>query len=170
MSSMDSINEFADWLKDTPVATFVQESEWAFQALETVHVLALTLVVGTIAIVDLRLLGLAWTDRPVTEIARDCLKWTWGSFAFALLTGGLMFSSNAVKYLGAFPFRMKLLFLLLAGLNMLVFQLITARDIADWDRDRPVPLNGKIAGALSLALWIGIVTFGRWTGFVINPF
>ena len=170
MQTIASIEDFAGWLKDSPVANFIQESEWAFQALETAHVLALTLVVGTIAIVDLRLLGLASTDRKVTEIARDCLKWTWASFIVALLTGGLMFTSNAVKYLGALPFRLKLLFLLLAGLNMLIFQLITSRDIANWDHSRPVPVAGKIAGALSLALWIGIVTFGRWTGFVINPF
>lgn len=170
MLTVGSLTELGEWLAHTPVATFIQESGWAFQALETVHVLALALVVGTIAIVDLRLLGLASTDRPVTEITRDCLKWTWGSFVFALLTGGLMFASNAVKYLAAFPFRMKLLFLLFAGLNMLVFQLIAARDIGAWDRNRPVPLKGKIAGALSLMLWIGIVSFGRWTGFAINPF
>ena len=170
MPTIDSIDAFTRWLYDSPVATFIQESEWAFQALETVHVIAIALVVGTIAIVDLRLLGLASTQRPFAEIAKDCLKWTWAAFAVAVLSGGLMFTSNAVKYLGALPFRMKLLFLLLAGLNMLAFELITARDMAAWGRERPVPLAGKIAGALSLLLWLGTVTFGRWTGFAINPF
>lgn len=170
MPTIDSIDAFARWLYDAPVATFIQESGWAFQALETVHVIAIALVVGTIAIFDLRLLGLASRERPVADIAKDCLTLTWAAFAVAVLSGGLMFTSNAVKYLGAFPFRMKLLFLVLAGLNMLAFELITARDMATWRRERPVPMAGKIAGALSLLLWVGIVTFGRWTGFAINPF
>ena len=170
MSSIDSVNAFAAWLSDTQVANFIQESEWAFQALETIHVIAITLVVGTIVIVDLRLVGLASTGRAVTEVAKDCLKWTWGAFGIALITGSLMFTSNAVKYWGAFPFRMKLFLIFLAGVNMLVFELVTARGIAAWDRDRSAPPAAKIAGALSLALWIGIVTCGRWIGFVINPF
>ncbi len=170
MPDMDRINTFTAWLNDTPVAAFIQESDWAFQALETLHVIALTLVVGTIAIVDLRLMGLASIGRPVADVARDCLKWTWGAFAVALVTGSLLFVSNAPKYLAAFPFRMKLLFLFLAGVNMLIFELVTARGIVAWDSGRPTPPAAKIAGALSLALWTGIVAFGRWTGFAINPF
>jgi len=169
MSAINSLDTLGRWLADTPVAVFIQESEWAFQALETVHVIAVAIVVGTISIVDLRLLGFASTDRPVTDVMKDCLKWTWAAFGMAVASGGLMFVSNASKYLGATPFRMKVLFLLLAAINMLVFELITARDIASWNDDRESPRPGRIAAAFSLLLWVGIVAFGRWIGFVINP-
>ena len=82
--------------------------------------------------------------------------------------GALMFISQPVGYFHNVAFRLKILLLVLAGLNMLVFQLITGRDVAAWD-GAVVPVAGRIAGMLSLALWIAIVFFGRQVGFTMSP-
>jgi hypothetical protein len=164
---LQSITDFLTALEATPLSFFIRESVWAFPTIESVHVIAVALVVGMIAIVDLRLLGLASTRHAVTGLSRDVLPWTWTAFVFAVVAGTLMFVSQPVDYFGNTAFRIKILLLLFAGLNMLVFQLITYRSVADWDRDTPVPLAGKIAGAVSLTCWVAIVFFGRQIGFTM---
>jgi hypothetical protein len=151
-------------LQDLGFATSIRESDWLFPTIETVHVLALVLVVGSIMMVDLRLLGLAYKRRPISELTGEVLPWTWSAFAVAVLAGSLLFSSKAVTYYGSVAFRIKMVCLMLAGLNMLCFHLFTFRHVADWDRGQ-VPLAARYAGAISLTLWIAIVASGRWIGF-----
>ena len=83
-------------------------------------------------------------------------------------TGVLMFTSKATDYMENLPFLIKLSLLVCAALNMLVFHLVTQRSVANWDRDTPTPLGAKVAGALSLMFWIGVVGFGRWIGFTVG--
>jgi hypothetical protein len=122
-----------------------------------------------IAIVDLRLLGWASTRPAVTEISRDVLPWTWAAFVVAAVSGALMFVSHPVDYYENTAFRIKVALLLCTGANMLAFQLITYRNVLSWDRNAPVPLPGKIAGAISLLCWIAVVFFGRRIGFTMSP-
>src|SRR6266852_2744389 len=168
-AGVQSVMTFLKWLESTQLAEFIRESEWAFPAVESVHVIALALVVGTIAIVDLRLLGLASTSRSYAELSREVLPWTWASFAFAAISGSLMFVSQPVGYFGNSAFRIKILLLCLAGINMLVFQFITGRGAARWRPEDAVPLSGKIAASLSLAFWITVIFLGRWIGFTMTP-
>lgn len=153
-----------DWLQNLAFPTEIRESDWLFPTIETVHVLALVLVVGSISMVDLRLLGLANRSRPVSEVMAQALPWTWSAFVAAALAGLLLFSSKAVTYYGDLPFRIKMACLLLAGFNMLYFHRITQRRHSNWDLGAP-PTAVKLAGGLSLALWIVIVGAGRWIGF-----
>jgi hypothetical protein len=158
------------WLYATAPGELIRENESLFPWLESFHVLAITLVIGSIAIVDLRLIGVASRDRTVSRLTADVLPCTWAAFAFAVLTGGLMFISNAVNYAHNFHFQMKILFLLLAGVNMLLFQYVVSRDIAGWESPTlATPLKAKLAGGASLALWIAVVAFGRWIGFTLKP-
>jgi hypothetical protein len=163
------VTDFLSWLAQTEISVFIRESAWAFPTIESVHVIAIALVVGTIAIVDLRLVGLASASRSYTELSREVLPWTWGAFAVAATMGTLMFVSQPVGYFHNAAFRIKMLLLTLAGVNMLVFQLITCRSVARWDRAAAVPLAGRIAAALSLAFWLAIVFFGRRVGFTMSP-
>jgi len=158
---------FLQWLEKTPLALLVSQSIFGFSALDMIHIAAISVVFGMIAVVDLRLLGVASKDCAVTDICRQALPWTWVAFGIAALTGVLMFMGQSVKYYNNYAFRMKVLLMLLAGINMLVFQLLTSRGAAKWDRERAAPLAGKIAGALSLAFWIAIVFFGRRIGFTM---
>jgi len=157
-----------EWLDQTDLAQAIQASALLFPWFESVHVLAIALVLGSIAVVDLRLLGLASVGRPVTALVRQVLPVTWIAFAVAVLTGAAMFVSNASQYMGNFPFQMKLLLLLLAGVNMLAFHFITYRSVGRWSEARQTPFAARFAGAFSIAVWIGIVAFGRWIGFTIG--
>jgi hypothetical protein len=161
---MDSSPLFA-WIESSGFSTSIRDSSYLFPWIESVHVLALTLVVGSIAVVDLRLLGLASVNRTVSSLTSEVLPLTWIAFAFAVMTGGSLFASHAVGYAENFQFRMKLILLALAGLNMLVFHWIMSRSPLDWREFGRSPWPGKLAGAISLILWIGIVAFGRWIGF-----
>lgn len=158
----------AHWLQNTGVARFISGSEWAFPTIETLHVLFLVLVVGSITIVDLRLLGLASTYRRISRVSGDVLPLTWFSFAMALASGSLLFSSRAVAYVTDWPFRIKMGLLVMAGLNMAVFHLFTYRSIGVWDEARRPPVAARLAGGLSLAFWAGVVVFGRWIGFTVQ--
>jgi hypothetical protein len=111
------------------LAKTVGENEVLFPWIESIHVLAIVLVVGTISIVDLRLLGIASLDRTVDRLMRDVLPYTWDAFAVAAVTGGLLFSSNAMIYAHNFFFRGKLILLAVAGPNMAIFDLLGIGDI-----------------------------------------
>ncbi|HEY2465474.1 MAG TPA: DUF6644 family protein [Steroidobacteraceae bacterium] len=151
-------------LQDFSLPTQIRESDWLFPTIETVHVFALVLVVGTIMTVDLRLLGVANKERPFSQVASEMLPWTWTAFVIAALAGMLMFSSKALTYYGNIPFRLKMVCLLLAGINMALFHRLGTRRLEAWDRGRP-PLAAKLAGGVSLLLWTTIVAAGRWIGF-----
>jgi hypothetical protein len=160
--------DLLNWLETTPLSLFILESAWAFPTIESVHVIAIAFVVGTISVVDLRLLGVASTKRGFTELCREVLPWTWGAFTVAALAGLLLFISHAADYFGNTAFRLKMLVMLIAGANMVYFHVVTCRNLAEWDRDSAIPRGGRIAGAISLACWIAIVGFGRWIGFSMS--
>src|SRR5262249_16408460 len=113
----------------------------------------------------LRLIGATSRESAVTALCRDVLPWTWGAFVIAVLTGLVVFTGQASKYFDNFAFQMKFVFLLLAGINMLAFQLIIYRNVAKWDHGSDIPVSARLAGAISLACWIAIVAFGRWTAY-----
>jgi hypothetical protein len=151
-------------LQDLSLPTQIRESDWLFPTIETVHVFALVLVVGTIMTVDLRLLGVANKERPFSQVAAEMLPWTWAAFAIAAIAGILMFSSKALTYYSNIPFRLKMICLLLAGINMVAFHWLGTRHLEGWDHGRP-PRTARLAGAASLLLWTTIVAAGRWIGF-----
>jgi hypothetical protein len=161
-----ALHESLAWLEAQPFATAIAESGWLFPTIEFVHVVALTLVVGSIAMLDLRLLGVSRKDYGVLELAAQTLPWTWGAFAVALCSGVLMFASAATSYADNVPFRIKLILLALAGINMAIFHVTAYRTAHRWNHQLPTPLAARIAGTLSLTFWIGVIFFGRWIGFV----
>lgn len=161
-----AINEGFAWLEAQPFATAIAESGWMFPAIEVVHVIALTLVVGSIAMLDLRLLGVSRKDYGVLELAAETLPWTWGAFAVSVLSGFLLFCSAATTYADNIPFRIKLVLLALAGINMLVFHVTAYRTAHRWNHQLPTPWAARVAGTLSLTFWIGVIFCGRWIGFV----
>jgi hypothetical protein len=159
-----AVEQALTWLQDLNFPTQIRESDWLFPTIETVHVFALVLVVGSIMTVDLRLLGLANRERPFSQLAAEMLPLTWGAFTVAAIAGLLMFSSKALIYYGNIPFRLKMCCLMLAGINMALFHWLGTRHLETWDRKQP-PRLAKAAGGASLLLWIGIVAAGRWIGF-----
>jgi len=156
---------FLKSLEASGLATRIRDSLWLFPLIESTHVIGLALVFGTIVIIDLRLLGIASTQRSFKRMASDILKWTWAAFALTALTGTLMFSTNAVVYYHNFFFRTKMLLLVLSGINMLIYELTAGRTIHSWDKAPSAPPAGKTAAAASLVMWISIIVMGRLIGF-----
>jgi hypothetical protein len=153
-------------LEDTSIATAVRENDVLFPWIESVHVLAITLVFGCIAIVDLRLMALASLDRALSRVTKEVLPCVWVAFALAAITGGLLFSSNARVYLYNPYFVTKFIFMGLAGVNMLVFHFGVGREMAQWGAPSQMPpLKARVVGATSLLFWFGVITFGRIVGF-----
>jgi Family of unknown function (DUF6644) len=162
------IAAFLQSLEASALAARIRDSLWLFPLIESTHVVGLALVFGTIAIIDLRLLGVASTQRPFQRMASEILKWTWGAFALTALTGTLMFITNAGVYYHNVFFRTKMLLLLLAGINILIFELTAGRTIHRWDKERSAPPVGKAVAVLSLAIWIGVICMGRLIGFTTS--
>jgi hypothetical protein len=154
--------EFLEWLQNTSIAMAISETWFPF--VESLHVIAIAIVAGTIFLVDTRLLGFTSTRLSFTYVSDRLLPWTWGAFVASVITGTLMFVGNASGYYDNTPFRVKMVLLLVAGLNMLFFQFVTFRTVAAWDADRP-PGAARLAGFISISLWCGVVGFGRWIGF-----
>jgi hypothetical protein len=162
------IAAFLKLLEGSGLAAKIRDSLFLFPMIESTHVFGLALVFGTIAIIDLRLLGIASTQRPFTRMASDILKWTWGAFALTALTGSLMFITNAPVYYHNFFFRTKMALLVLTGINLLVFELTAGRTIHSWDQAPSAPRAGKAVAVLSLAMWISIIFMGRLIGFTTS--
>ena len=157
-------------IEGSPVGQFIAASSWAFPTLECVHVIAITTVIGTILVMDLRLIGLASTQIPVTVMSKDTLGWTWGAFVLAFITGTLLFISKATNYVVNPFFFWKLVMIGVAGVNMAIFNFITSRSVESWDADPQLPRNAKIAGGVSLSLWVLIVFLGRAIGFTLDKY
>jgi hypothetical protein len=158
-----------EWLQAGSLATFIHQSKPVFTTIEVIHVVAISLVIGTIAVVDLRLLGFASTNRPFTELARPVLRWTWAGFVLAAITGSLLFMSQAADYFVTTTFRIKLFLMFLAGVNMVMFEFVTVRGVQEWDRSPAPPMSARLAGGISLTCWLLVFVFGRWTGFSVSP-
>ncbi len=162
---MPEILTFCKWLEQTSVGSAVRESLWLFPAIETFHLFGIILLVGSTVAFDVRLLALAMREQPVSKLAARLLPWAWSGFAVQVATGALLFASEATKCYGNPAFRIKMLLLLLAGVNALVFHVTAYRKVAAWDNSLAAPLGAKFAGGCSILLWFGIVAAGRWIGF-----
>jgi hypothetical protein len=156
---------FIQTIEGSAIGEWMRSHVLAMPWVNAAHVLCISLVFGSILVVDLRLLGLFDRHRAVTRVSEEMLRLTWVAFAGAVVTGVLYFAANATTYWFNMAFRFKLLAILLAGVNMVVFQLVTYRNIAAWDRDAPTPGAARIAGALSILLWTTVIVLGRVIGF-----
>jgi len=156
-----SLYELAEWLEQTAGSTAIRESIWVYPIIETTHVLSLCLFLGLIALMDLRLLGVALPRVSITEIVKRVLPWAVLGFVVSVVSGLLLFYSTPVRMTHNIFFRFKVLMLLAAGANAWLFHVGIYRRVADWDDDRILPRRARLSGIVSLALWASIVVSGR---------
>ena len=159
------ISSALSWLQQTGVATGIRDSLLLFPLLEAVHVIGLALVFGTITIIDLRLLGAASAGRSFRRMSAEIMRWTWAAFAVTALTGVLMFITNATVYYNNLYFRAKIALLVLAGINVMVFELTAGRSMRQWDQAPSAPGIGRVVATVSLVVWVGVIVTGRMIGF-----
>lgn len=138
----------------------MRESLWLDPAARVVHLLGLALLFGSIAVLDLRLLGLS-RAIPVRRLAAHVLPWTAGAFLLIVPSGLAMFVAHAGDYIANPVFVLKMGLILAAGTNAAVFHAVAFRGAADWDIGREPPAAARIAALLSLALWMAVIACGR---------
>ena len=163
-----SLLQIAQTIEHSHIGTAIRGSTWAFPILNLVHLLGLTIAAGTIVYWDLRLLGLGLRRSAVSELGRQFLPWTWAGFSVMFISGTLLVWCEAGRLYSNFFFRIKMVFLLLAGLNVLLFHLTVYRSVSDWDLVPVTPWRARLAGALSLALWFGLIAAGRAIGYSLD--
>jgi hypothetical protein len=147
-------------IEASSLARWMREALWAYPAVETIHILALGIVVGSIVIVDLRLLGLS-RDISVARLSRHALPFTLGAFLVAMFTGILMFTAHAEDFLTNRVFAVKMGLILLAGVNAGILHSGPWRGIARWDTGALPPGSVRFQAGLSIAIWAAVVACGR---------
>jgi hypothetical protein len=142
-----------------PATNPLNNNEWSFPLLEIIHIVGFAVAIGTIFMVDLRLIGIGMKRQPASQLAKDLAPWTLGGLAAVLLSGPLIWSSDPNMYLHNSGFQFKMAALLLA----LVFQYTVHRKVASSD---PSAAVGALVGIVSVALWVSVVAGGLFIAFV----
>jgi hypothetical protein len=155
------VDRLLTWLGQTSWSVRLLESLYVWPLIESTHVLGLGLFVGTAIMMDLRLLGVTFRGVPVTAFTGRLLPWTRGAFVVMASTGLLLFYSNPVRYYHNIFFRVKMLVLVLAAVNIWWFHSRTHRGVSAWDADARPPRAARVAGAVSIVAWASIVVAGR---------
>ena len=150
-----------EWLAATRWSVAMHESLYVWPLLESVHVLCLALFVGTAAMLDLRLLGVAMTQIPASAFTVRLLPWTRAGFVIMVATGVLLFTATPVTYYHSLFFRIKVILLAVAGFNVWFFHSRTRRRINEWDFNVRPPTAARVAAIVSLVAWAGVVIAGR---------
>lgn len=148
------------WLESSGFAAAMRQWLWLYPIVEIVHITGIALLVGSIAMFDLRLLGLS-RALPVRRLARHLLPWTLAGFAVVATSGAMMFTAHATEFWTNPAFLVKLSLIALAGANALWFHLGAYRSASGWDIERTAPAGARMAAVLSLLLWVGVISCGR---------
>jgi hypothetical protein len=156
-----------EWINNSPLGAGIRASTWWYPILELVHSLGVIVLVGSIWMVDLRLLGVGMRSRRVSELASRLLPWTWVGFGVQSFSGILLSASEASRLYYIPYFWIKLGLLLFAGLNALLFHAGVYRSVAKWDEAQVTPPRARLAGAVSLGLWIMVIGSGRAIGYAL---
>jgi len=142
----------------------MREWLWLYPSVEIVHIVGIGLLFGSIAVLDLRLLGVS-RGIPVKTLARHVLPWTAASFLLIVPSGLMMFTAHASDFISSPVFVVKMCLIMAAGLNAALFHAVTLPSVEVWDseemRKLPPPPSVRLAGALSLAIWIAVIACGR---------
>lgn len=157
----------AETLAGTPgaaLAAAIRGSSWLFPAAETVHILGIALLVGSVVAFDLRVLGLS-RALSVRALARHLLPWSLASLVLIVPTGLLMFLAQP-ELIANRAFLAKIGLLTLAGVNAVLFHTGPYSSVATWDRDAPAPAAARLTAALSIVLWIAVIAAGRMIAYV----
>jgi Family of unknown function (DUF6644) len=155
------VRELCAWIAATRVGTGILESVYLFPVVEGLHLMSIALSVGVLCWLDFRLIGIAFTDQPVSKVWKQVMPLAIVGFSLMFVTGGLLFWAEAVTAYNSVHFWIKLGLILLAGLNALYFERVTHRGIAEWDSSPVPPLKARLAGFVSLLLWTAVIITGR---------
>ena len=162
-----TILEILNRLEETGIGVLVRESLWVFPVLVSIHILGLTLSVGTLVWFDLRLLGIGIRHCSVSRLYGRLKPWMLASFLVMVASGSMLFIGFATKAYPNIFFRIKVAGLVVAAVNALIYHLTTERSIGEWDEARVLPLRARLAGLISILIWTVIILVGRMTAYTM---
>jgi hypothetical protein len=155
------IRNLCEWIAGTSIGRGILESIYVFPIIEGFHLIGIALSVGVLCWFDLRLMGLAFRNQPVSAVWKQVMPFARIGFILMFVTGGLLFWAEAITAYDSVHFWIKLGLIALAGLNAAYFEFVTKSGIADWDRAGVPPRNARLAGFASLVLWTAVIITGR---------
>jgi len=153
-----------EWLETTAIAEAVRTYGWIYPALESAHYIGIVFLVGSIMLIDLRLLGLA--KRLPLKTMITLLPWVWAGFFINFFSGGIIFIYGATGFATNGAFQLKMALIVLAGINALLFEIAARRGRDDWVVTGNAPVLVKGIATLSFVLWLSVVTTGRWMAYI----
>ena len=133
--------------------TTLADSRWLYGLVSAVHYSAVLFCVGTIVLLDLRILGVADRNNALAALAGELRPWTWIGFGSVVVSGFLLFAVEAGDFAAATPFRVKLLAILLAVVSALAID----RSVPKWDRAPVMPVTARLVALISILLWLGAI-------------
>jgi len=161
-----SVQAFSEWLAATSLSTLIQNVQWIIPTVQTIHILAIAIVMSSASMIDLRVLGIISRRQPLAAVAQRFLPWIWWTLIILLLSGSALIIGEPERSLGnpAFILKMSMLFTVL--LLTVAFQRGLRRDAQYWENSPGRRIGGRLIAAVSLGLWIGIVFAGRWIAYL----
>jgi len=161
--------EFFRWLNETPLSVYLRDSDYPFFVIETVHLLALGFSVGTILWVDLHLVGFSMKRERMSDVVGQFERPAVVGFVVMFASGFLLFLAEPLKAYITTAFRIKMVMLIFAGLNVLYFHSKVYPAVAEWDGTVAAPWRARMVGIVSMTLWLTIIICGRWTAYFSVP-
>ena len=164
------LRDLAMWVAEFESSIALRESQYVMPWVFVFHVISLGMFAGTILMMDLRLLGIGHMQTPFSQVQRRLFPWQMAGMTFAAITGLALVYGNPMNYVTNIIFWVKMLAIVLAGLNALAFHFITEYTLIDWDSGARPPLGAKLAGALSIVLWVNVIVSGRLIPYALTWF
>jgi len=156
------LERFCDWLSNTPFSLMIQSVNWIIPAVQTVHILCVAVVMSSMAMLDLRLIGLVGRRRAISEMAGRFVPWVWRTLVVLAASGSILIIGEPSRELLNPYFRAKMVMLVIVSLITFFVQRRTAKNAEYWETKRAA---ARLAGLASLLLWVGIITAGRWIAY-----
>jgi len=157
------VQAFCDWLSNTPVSLKIQTVLWIIPAVQTIHILSVSIVMASMAMLDLRLMGIAGKRQPISRMVDRFVPWVWRVLLILVATGTILIIGEPERELLNWAFRTKMAMVATVSLITLVVQQMNKRDATFWENRR---IAAAAVGVVSLLLWVAIVTAGRWIAYV----
>ncbi|HLG54264.1 MAG TPA: DUF6644 family protein [Vicinamibacterales bacterium] len=162
-----TVLQICEWLEATSLSVLIRESQYGFPIVVAIHILGLTLSVGTLVWFDLRLLGVSMRQCRVSDVYRRLAPWLLTGFAIMFISGAVLLAAFATSAYGNLYFRIKAAALVLAGVNALIYHFTTERAIARWDEAARPPLRARLAGLSSIVVWAIVILAGRMMSYTM---
>ncbi len=157
------LQEFCAWLSDTRLSQFIQDTFWVIPTVQTVHIVSIAIVMTSMAMLDLRLVGIAGRRQSLNAMGDRFLPWVWVTLVVLLCSGSLLIIAEPGRSLRNVVFWTKMSLLATALILTFTFQTVLHRRKGFWESHRAAAV---LLGSVSLVIWIGIVAAGRWIAYV----